>query len=1052
MGVFPRRPVLKRLLASIKSLPILMNRVFRLGSGESIASGITGGARSSHSSLSRERFAFLISAFVLWGVSMAGVGSVRAAQTPPNYFTRVWQTTDGLPDNNVTSVVQTRDGYLWIGTRSGLARFNGVRFTVFDGSNTPEMQSRHVTSLFEANDGTLWIGHENGEVTEYKNGNFKAVPVVASWRGGKILGINADANGDIWLLNQDGDLARVKDGLVHAVPSNTVVHLVSMTRKSGSGGFWIQRGGAVLHLKDGELSPVDFGGLPANGYVQGICVSQDGGLWILTESLVRKWKDGIWSENRGIAPWELAPTHFVLETKDRTLIAATFDHGLFFNFADGSSTTFSRTNGFSTDWITSVCEDQEGNLWAGTGNGGLAMIRAVNVTTLSPPDQWQGRAVLSVAAGPDDALLIGTEGAGLYRYSSGVWTNLDAQSGVTHRYIWSVAKDTGGRMWVGSWGGGLFAQTESRFERQAALGDLLVAALEGLRDGGLCIGTGNGLMRYEKGEATWLARKPEIFSADVRAVKEGRDGAIWFGMCGGGLGRFKDGKLRQFRRVDGLSSDFVQCIHVGEADTLWIGTSGGGINRFKDGHFAAITRSQGLMDDIICDIEEDHLGNFWISSHGGVMRVSKAELDRCADDPGRKLRVVAYGLSDGMPTLECSGGSQPAGCTTRDGHVWFATARGVVGIDPGNVRTNWIVPPVTIEEMRVDGHAVTMDGSIRVSPGRHRLEFDYAGLSFTAPERVSFKYRLEGLEKDWVDAGTKRLAPYSYIPPGDYAFRVKACNNDGCWNETGAVLAFTVLPFFWQTWAFRVFAGLTAAAGVAGVVLGIARGRMRRKVERLERQQALERERARIAKDIHDDLGASLTRITLLTQSTRAELNSPQQVEMQLDRIYGTARELTRAMDEIVWAVNPQHDTLDSLATYLGKYAHDYLRAAGIRCKLDVPVQLPGCPLTAEVRHNVFLAFKEALHNVVKHSRASAVRIILALKSDGFALTIEDNGCGFDANGATPPSADDSDRLEHGNGLLNIKRRLSEIGGECQIHSAPKEGTRLKMEVRMRIS
>ncbi|MGH7975207.1 MAG: ATP-binding protein, partial [Limisphaerales bacterium] len=291
-----------------------------------------------------------------------------------------------------------------------------------------------------------------------------------------------------------------------------------------------------------------------------------------------------------------------------------------------------------------------------------------------------------------------------------------------------------------------------------------------------------------------------------------------------------------------------------------------------------------------------------------------------------------------------------------------------------------------------------------------------------------------------VDAGNKRVAEYSYIPPGKYTFHVRACNSDGIWNETGATLALIVMPHFWQTIWFRALTGTFAVALVAGTVLLATRRRMRFKLERIERQQALERERTRIAKDIHDHLGANLTRISLLSQSAHGELENPRQAAAKLDRIYDTSRELTRSMDEIVWAVNPQHDTLDSLASYLGNFAQEYLVSLNIRCRLDVPLHLPHWPITAEMRHNVFLAFKEALNNVVKHSGADEVSILLATDHDGFHLALRDNGKGFDPDTV-------SSRPGRGNGLKNMKQRLEKIGGRCEIQSAPGTGAEIKFFV-----
>jgi signal transduction histidine kinase/ligand-binding sensor domain-containing protein len=967
-----------------------------------------------------------------------------------NYFLRFWQMSDnGLPENNVTAVVQTRDGYIWSGTRSGLARFDGVHFTIFDNRNTPELHSSHVTCLFEASDGALWIGHDTGDVTCYKSDRFENVPLRAAWHRGKIFAICSDASEDVWLLNQDGELARARDGLVIKAVPGPVVHLLSVSRNP-AGGFWIQRDNDVTLLEHGRLVPL-FDEPSTNGYVQGICACRDGGLWVMVEHRIRKWKNRKWVQDYDSAPWQWSPTHDAIETKDGYLAVATAGQGLYIGSAESGFLRFCRTNGFSSDWVNGLCEDREGNLWVGTGNGGLAMLRTVNVKTLSPPDQWQGRSLMGVAVGTNGSLWIGTEGAGLYRLKDSYWTNYDVTSGLAHLYVWSVAPDASGGAWAGTWGSGIFEQRGEAFGQPDGIKDLFAAALHKNRDGTMLIGTSQGLLRFQAGRLDWLARKPELSSPDVRTICEGPDGALWFGMSGGGLACLQGGKLRQFRSADGLANDFVQCLHLEDDGTLWIGTFGGGLNRLKQGRFAAISSRQGLASDIICDIEDDGLGYLWVSSHGGIARLSKDELDRCANGQIRTVHCLSYGLSDGLPTLECSGGFQPAGCKTPDGRLLFPTSKGLVAVDPANVRTNGLPPPVLIEDLFIDDQpAAKGNGSgseQQIQPGRHRLEFRFTGLSFTAPEKVRFKYRLEKLETEWVEAGTKRFANYSYVPPGHYTFKVIACNNDEVWNEAGAKLSLAVLPYFWQTVWFRALAGALLLTTASGIVWFDTRRRMHRKLEGLERQRALERERARIAKDIHDDLGASLTRITMLSLSARDELDAPAQAATKLDRIYGTARELTRSLAEIVWAVNPMHDTLDSLASYLGKFAQDFLGSADIRCRLELPVDLPHWPLTAEARHNLFLAFKESLNNVVKHAGAAEVQVSLEIELDGFLLTVVDDGHGFVVGPVPAQPGPEPSRTRRGNGLGNMRQRLEEIGGRCGIQSSLQKGTRVEFHV-----
>ncbi len=961
---------------------------------------------------------------------------------------RVWQAEQGLPQNKVTAVLQTRDGYMWAGTYNGLARFDGVRFTVFDQNNTPALRNSRVTSLFESPDGILWVGDESGQITQYQDGRFTAVDFHPAWRDGKISGIGSDASGAVWAMNGDGQLARVADGRVLNPEANTFAPVLSLAR-SDAGTIWIDRDARVAVLEQGQLHPLWFGpATAAYPYIQGLGAGRDGGLWVAVDAEVRKWKDGRWVENLGHSPWGWSMVTGILELRNGTLAVGTPDSGLYLidPGQPAQPRHFDHANGLPFDWVTSLSEDREGNLWVGTGGGGLVLLRPTNIETIAPPDRWQGRSVLSVWPGTDGALWVGTEGAGLYRFQNGLWSNYQAAQGIPHFYVWSLAMDAQGRMWVGSWGGEPSVQHGDRFEPVPGLEELNTptpALLSGRR-GDMWIGTADGLLHYRDGQTVRYTESNGEPLRDVRAIAEDAKGAVWFGMAGYGLACLENNQVRRFRTADGLSSDFIECLHFDRAGALWIGTFGGGLDRYKDGHFAVINRRQGLPSGVIGDIEEDGRGDFWMSSFDGIIQVSEAALNQCADGTTTEIRCRTYGINDGLPTIECSEGLQPAGCRTPDGRLWFPTSKGLVAVNPLALPANPLPPPVHIEGMWVDDRPVPVTSSgapLEIAPGRHRFEFQYAGLSFVDPDKVRFKYRIHGFDPRWISAGNRRTVEFNYLPPGRYSLQVVACNNDDVWNETGASLPFSVLPFFWQTLWFHVSVRVAIVAITGGLVWFAMRRRTRRKLERLERQRALEHERARIASDIHDDLGAHLTRISMLSESARGDLGHNPRAAARLSQIYATAHELTRAMDEIVWAVNPRHDTLDGLVSYLEKFAQDLLATAGIRCRLDIPIDLPPWGLTADVRHNLFLAFKEALHNVVKHSAASETTIRLTARADSFELTIADNGRGFTPGAAPEPPPAHPARLSPGHGLTSMARRLADIHGGCQIHSTPNQGT-----------
>lgn len=967
------------------------------------------------------------------------------------YSAQIIQTEQGLPQNNINSIIQSHDGYLWLATFGGLVRYDGVRFKVFDSANTPQLQNSRITALFEDGNQVIWIGHETGDLTRLAEGRFESVVVPSPAHREPISQITMDRQGNIIVAYQDGSLREAQTGVwIEGSAAADPQRGPAICARDHEGALWVLRGGALSRVVAGKTHPVELNRYAADQLVSGICRAREGGVWIASQSQIRRRVGDDWVGDAHIMFWPRTTITALVEMSSGTLAVATIDQGIYLLRPNARPYHFERKDGLPSDWIRTLCDDREGNLWAALGSGGLAVLRRDRAKPIASEDRWKGRTVRSIAATTKNQLWVGTDGAGLYRYvqeySGERFVPVAAERAPgTNSFVWSFAEDAEQRLWISASENGLFQFAGDKFQPPPGLEDFLtpVRALHGSRaQNAVFLGSRSGLLKYENQKLINLSAN--LVGADVRCIVESTNGVIWFGMFGGGLGKLEGGKATQFRKSDGLSSDFIQCLYLDESGgALWIGTAESGLSRFKNGKFSSITAANGLRDHVICHIADDGLGNLWISSQAGIMRASKAELNACADGSLKRFRCLTLSETDGLPTAQCSGGLQPTGARTGDGVLWFATLKGIVAIDPTNVRTNQ-PPTVLVEELRVNDIAVVARrgaSPVEIKPGRHRFDFDYTAISFAAPERLLFKYRLEGLEEEWIGPTTKRTVSYSHLPPGNYRFLVSAGNSDDVWNEAAKTISFTVQPFFWQTVWFRILAIVAAIALVGLIAQFITRQRYRRQLELAERQRGIERERARIAQDIHDDLGSSLTRIILLSQSARGDLDSPDLAAKDLDRIYDTARNLTRSLDEIVWAVNPRHDTLDSLATYLGKFAQDFLNAANIRCRLDLPVSVPSWPLTAEVRHNVFLAFKEALNNAVKHAQAAEVRVSLNLQPSAFKLIVEDNGRGFSPPLAAPDAANTED------GLQNMRKRLAEVGGSCEIYSQPNKGTRITFAV-----
>jgi signal transduction histidine kinase len=470
---------------------------------------------------------------------------------------------------------------------------------------------------------------------------------------------------------------------------------------------------------------------------------------------------------------------------------------------------------------------------------------------------------------------------------------------------------------------------------------------------------------------------------------------------------------------------------------------------------ATFTTREGLPDNTVSQILEDNAGYLWLGGNRGIVRVSKQELEEVA---ARKIQVVYprfFGRAEGMLSEECSGNSACAGLRNGTGLLWFSTLKGIVVVDPKRIAASAPAPAVVLEQTLIDGvpesefrgtATITTSGlhsePLRLPSDRHRLEFRYTGLSFDAPERLRFRYRLEGLDPDWVDAGNRRSAFYGFVPPGTYRFRVIACNGDGVWNQEGDGQALTVLPHFWQTWWF--IGGLpvgTIALG-AGAARFIEKRKSQRRLKRLEQERLLEQERTRIAQDLHDTMGAKLCRISFMSEHVRRNDEVSIEVREQISSISDDSREVLQSLDEIVWAVNPQNDTVEHLASYIGQYAREYFRRTGIECELEIPSKLPARPLSAQSRHHLFLAVDEALTNVLKHSLATRVRIAMTSRGDEFEIAVTDNGVGMAARTQNDGASDAT--AGFGNGLANMQRRLAELSGRCVMESPAGQGTTVR--------
>jgi signal transduction histidine kinase/ligand-binding sensor domain-containing protein/ActR/RegA family two-component response regulator len=718
----------------------------------------------------------------------------------------VWQIEDGLPQNGVRDIAQTPDGYLWIATLEGLVRFDGARFTVFDKGNTPALKDNSINALEVAGDGSLWLTTSGG-LTHLRDGRFTTYTDADGLSSNKLYAMQFGPDGSLWITMLDGGLDRMKDGRFTHYFGKTIVNWFHVGQGGGIWALLRSHGDHLFQFRDGEFAATRLG--RPGDEVRRVYEGRDGSLWFTTNGSLNRVKDGRVSTYAKMDGAPAAGVLLFLEDRDGNLWFGS-EYGLL-RFRDEEFTSFTRRDGLSGKVVSALFEDREGSLWVGTVGGGLNRLKDEKFTPYTLGMGMAGEFVYTVYEDRERALWFGTKD-GLSRLKDGRITNYTTRDGLSNNVVGSVYQGADGSLWVGTKGGGFNRFSGGRFvkylnPRNASLNH--VRAIYEDRSGTVWVATPAGVQRFRGGEFVLYTTADGLPSNEAHAFYEDAGGDIWIA-TDGGLCRYSGGKFTTYGLHEGLSNSTVLSIH-GDADgTLWVGTWGGGLNRFRDGRFTPYTTKEGLFDDIVFTVLEDDHGDFWMSCNRGIFRVARRQFDDL--DRGRipRLTYTAYDQNDGMPSRECNGATQYAGWKDSGGRLWFPTIKGAVSIDPNNIRTNRLPPPVIVEEVTADDRALDLGGQAQAPPGTGKIEIRYTALSLLHPARVKFKYKLEGYDREWIDAGTQRLAHYTNLPPGEYAFRVMASNDDGVWNETGATARFYLRPHFYQTRWFYALCALAA--------------------------------------------------------------------------------------------------------------------------------------------------------------------------------------------------------------------------------------------------
>jgi signal transduction histidine kinase/ligand-binding sensor domain-containing protein len=994
-------------------------------------------AKTAMTRLSRAGWLSALMLFVIFPVCVAG-----------QYRFDSWTTDQGLPQNGVRSIVQTTDGYLWFTTFDGLVRFDGVRFTVFDQSNSTGIINNRFHLLFAGPENVLYAATEDGTVTEYRDGKFSSyspdqVP------GATIFQLDQNDASEL-LIKTDAGFFVLHEGQFQPVPPRNIDESGNRILADSGGSRWSLVGNSLENDRGGMKVSYPLGEIQIKGSGELRNVFQDGAgqMWIGDMGAIYCFHDGRTDRfsTEGILPAGV-PTHNFWEGPDGSIwfvTGSTAIQGIgLMRFKDGKFSAFGKSEGLSNDRIWSVFQDRESNIWLAT-NKGINRLRREIITSYSMQQGLIYDETYPIINSISGDIVIGTA-RGLSRYRDGKFSN-DLLAGPDKNFsnIQSLMEDKDGGLWMGVIGEALVRYRGSERKR-FAVGRVANAIITDRR-GDVWAGTdGAGLRRIRNYEivATYNTKNSALPNDIIKVLFEDRAGRIWIGTYGGLAVLDETGGITVYTVKEGLGSDRVRSIYEDADGVMWIGTYDGGLSRFKDGKFFNFTTENGLFNNGVFATLEDGRGYLWMSCNKGIFRAAKQQLNDFADGRAAGYVSHSYGKEDGMLSTECNGGRQPSALRAPDGMLWFPTLEGVAVVDPGAVTINPLPPPVAIETVAVDRMTTPLNeltDGVTVRPSQTSLDIDYTGISFIRPEQVRFRYRMEGLDRDWIDAGTRRTANYSHLPPGEYRFVVTAANSDGVWNIEGRSLRVVVLAPFYRTWWFTLLAVLAA--------LLVAYLAYRYRVAQLEKVNAAqeyysqqliesqENERRRIAVELHDSIGQSLVVIrnrALISLSTPGD---QQRVLGQMEEISAAAADSIAEVRQIAQNLHPYQLEHLGLSTAI----ETMIAASADASPIDFQYEIDAADglLDKEAEINLYRIVQEAINNILKHSEASEVRINLRHSEDILALSIRDNGRGFIIQAA--------DR-KRGLGLTGIAERAKMLGARHEIHSAPQEGTNIDLRI-----
>lgn len=952
--------------------------------------------------------------------------SASASDTfPPNYVARTWQMQDGLPEQTVQAFAQTPDRYLWIGTTGGLLRFDGERLLLYDRDNTPAFAENNIFNLTVARDGTLWIATEGGGLIRYKDGVFRSFSAKDGLLNDFVRTVFQDSRGVIWIGTDNGLFHFIGEHVERIDNTSNIPALaVHAIYQDAQGRLWAG-GSKLICLNQEGAREYRLQGEGSQNRVKSITQTQDGAIWVGTIGGLYRALAGTDSFRR--VRETSGTVRFLRETSDGTLWIGTIGHGIY-KYGDGRFSQVTAPDDLPSNTALNLYEDVEKNIWIGT-QAGMVRLSQTPVRSVTLPDAGDYDAETVYQDRNGDLWVAATN---LFRFHDGKASRVTFP-GISGVRVRNVFRDRDGDLWIGTEGRGVFRQTGTDLAqymtKDGLVNNFVRAFLQG-QDGSIWIATDEGVSRWQSGRFTNYQERDGLCYFSTRMLFEDRSGDIWIG-TDRGVSHLRGGNFVRDAVTEGLKNEKIWAIREDPDGGLWFGTRTGGLYRWRFEKLTQFTTANGLASNSIYEMLEDSTGTFWLSSPNGISAVRRQELDQIALDPTHPLSLTLYGISDGLETTQLYGAEKPGGVVTSQGEIWFASNKGPVRISL-NENHSFPPTPTTIEKVVADGIDVPDLRKISLAPDNTKVEIHYSVIQLRSQERLRFRYRLEGFDRGWTDASSRRVAYYTNLPAGKYHFRVAAFEMNNPQQISEASIEFEQRPHFYRTaW----FLGICLLS-IGTLVWAGYQFRMRQLHSRF---QAVLDERGRLAREMHDTLiqgcagvSALLEANSSLDQSqTRAKEDLLEYARSQLRTTINEAR-------EAVWDLRHADGSATTISPILESMTQQVSHEFGV----PVEYRISGKPfdLDQSTAHELLMVVREALHNAIRHGQPGRVRVSIDFGKHDFSVRVEDDGCGFD-----PATVSASSNGHYG--IVGMRERSNRMGGTLELRSESGKGTEITLHI-----